>query len=134
MTEECFSVSLRIWHPTLSTDDVVKQICMKPEVAHSVGEQRTSPSGEILEGLYRRTYCCFELTRKAAGVFTDALPSLLQTIKKHKNFLETLVLDGGRSELFVGVFAEGATGFTLEPPVMMELSELSLELSVDIYN
>jgi len=48
--------------------------------------------------------------------------------------LETLVLDGGRSELFVGVFAEGVTGFTLEPPVMMELSELSLELSVDIYN
>lgn len=133
MLDQYFTVSLRIWHPTLSGDAITGALCLTPEVSHSVGTQRTTPFGDPLEGLYRCTYWSFPLVEKTPGVFTDGLSELLRSIERYRGFFAQTALDGGRTELFVGVFKEGSVGFTLEPHVMIELANLSLELSVDIY-
>jgi len=106
---------------------------LKPEVSHSIGTQERTPFGDRLEGPTRCTYRGFPLVEKTPGVFTDVLSELLRRIERYRGFFAQTVLDGGRTELFVGVFKEDSVGFTLEPHVMIELASLSLELSVDIY-
>jgi len=88
---------------------------------------------ELLEGTYPETYCTFPLARKAPGNFVDGIRSLMPTIEGLRNYLKEIKDSGGRSELFVGAFVEGTSGFVLDVNDMSELADMSLDLSVEYY-
>ncbi len=133
MAEMMFVVSLRVEHPTQQHEAIARALALKAKFGYSVGEQRKTPKGGLLEGLNKKTYCCFDLLPKQPGDFTDGIRQLIPLLSKHGSYFQSLVLEGGRAELFVGVFAEETTGFTLSVQDMATLANLSLELSVEIY-
>ncbi|WP_157611029.1 hypothetical protein [Arsukibacterium perlucidum] len=55
-----YAVSLRIEHPSIAKEEIVKNLGLSPEFNYSAGETRKTPSGKPLEGLYKITYCCFD--------------------------------------------------------------------------
>ena len=89
--------------------------------------------GKLLEGAYPETYCSFPLALGVLGNFVDGVRSVMPTIERLGNYLREIRDSGGRSELFVGVFVEGASGFTLQVNDMAELTKLSLDLCVEHY-
>jgi hypothetical protein len=134
MTGETFTISLRVWHPTERHQVIVQALGLKAEFAHTAGEPRTNPIGDRLEGVNKSTYCCFVLVAKQPGDFTEGIELLLPLLAPHRDYLRKLTYEGGRAELFVGVFVEGkSTGFTLGVSEMSVLADLSLELSVEFY-
>ncbi|WP_349984703.1 hypothetical protein ABRP17_010470 [Stenotrophomonas sp. WHRI 8082] len=133
MNIEKFSVSLRIWHPTSAADTLTKMLNLNPSVAHSVGLARTTPLGKSLAGFYKSTYCSFSMVESTPGSFTDALEMLLGNLKPNEDNFKKIVTEGGRSEIFVGVFTESSTGFIVSMDHMRTLANLSLDLSVEIY-
>jgi len=133
MNDEYFSISLRVWHPSKSSNLIITTIGLEAEARHSVGAQRRNPAGKILGGTYRNTYCSFPLLDKFPGKFTESLPEILRRLHSHGKFLKMVSLEGGRSELFVGIFTDASTGFSLDLGLISTMAELSLELSVDVY-
>lgn len=133
MAEESFTVSLRVWHPSLSDEEVIQVLNLAPEVRQSVGAPRVNPAGHALDGVYRSTYCSFLLVGKTLGIFTDSIEELLSPLHSHGDFFRRISDERGRAELFVGVFAETSTGFTLDTKSMLAMASSSLELSVEIY-
>ena len=55
MADESFTVSLRMWHPSLSAEEIVGVFGFSPEVSQSVGDPRVTPLGHSLGGTYQRT-------------------------------------------------------------------------------
>lgn len=131
--DETFSISLRICHPVMPAQEMIEAVRLEPRIAQSVGLRRTTPAGEFLDGFYRASYCNFRLVTKAPGRFTEALAPLLDKLEGNQSIFRQIALTGGRIELYVGVFVEGDSGFTLAIDDMRRMAELSLELSVEVY-
>jgi hypothetical protein len=133
MVEVTYTVSLRISHPKLPHEEIIAALGMEAKFSHTAGQPRMNPKGAPLEGVYKSTYGCFDLLPKQAGDFADGIRQLLPNLKIHHEFFKKITDEGGRAELFVGVFTEKTTGFILQPAEMAALAELSLELAIEIY-
>lgn len=134
MNKTSFTISLRIRHPSMSHEEIVKQLGMVPERAWSVGGARMTPVGEPLDGRYQKTYCTFMLIDRSDGWFTDGICRASSSLKAHRAFFHSIQDTGGSSELYVGVFVEGkSTGFTADVELMATLADLRLKMSVEIY-
>ncbi|MBJ7514739.1 MAG: hypothetical protein JHC82_00310 [Stenotrophomonas sp.] len=131
--DETFSISLRIWHPVMPAQEMIEAVGLEPRISQSVGLRRATPAGEFLDGFYRASYCNFRLVMKAPGRFTEALAPLLDQLGGNRDIFRQIALTGGRTELYVGVFVEGDSGFTLAIDDISRMAELSLELSVEVY-
>lgn len=133
MAEAMFAISLRIEHPTLRHEAIAQALALKPAVGYSVGEQRKTPKGTLLEGVNRKSYCCFDLLPKQGGDVADGIESLLLRLDPHASYFQKLTQEGGKAELFVGFFPEEIGGFTLRTQDTANLARLSLDLSVEVY-
>ena len=133
MPEPYFTISLRIWHPTYTSESIIEAIGLQTRFAQSVGRPRVTPTGAALEGTYQETFCPFRLREKVAGYFTNGIRELMPYLENFRLYLKEIRQSGGRSELYVGVFVEGMNGFTLGVADMSKLADLSLDLSVEYY-
>ncbi|CBL45673.1 Hypothetical protein HDN1F_20900 [gamma proteobacterium HdN1] len=134
MSPSEFVVSLRIKHPTHTHHSIVQSMGMTPKFSYSVGSPRATPKGRPLEGVYKNSYCSFTLLEKQGGDFVDGIKKIFVLLESHKEYFRLLTSEGGKTELFVGVFADGTVGFSLGVEEMRALADLSLELSVEVYN
>ncbi len=133
MEKETFTISLRVVHPTEAHQTIIQSLGLEPEFAYTAGKPRANPKGQVLGGVNKCTYCTFTLLAKQPGDFTEGVKQILPLLAPHRCYLKKLTNEGGRAELFVGVFVEETTGFTLGVGEMSELADLSLELSVEFY-
>lgn len=133
MAEITYTISLRVKHPTLRHEEIAQSLALIPKVGHTVGEQRKTPKGGLLEGIYKETYCSFELLRKQEGYFMDGIRQLIPQLSAHEQYFQTIVAQGGKAEFYVGVFTEKSTGFELSVQDMATLAKLGLQLSVEVY-
>ena len=52
-----YSISLRVRHPRLATDEWRGALGLRPGRSWVVGEPRTTPIGTPLPGIYNESYC-----------------------------------------------------------------------------
>ncbi len=133
MSEPYFTISLRISHPTYTSESIIEAIGLRARFANSVGRPRVTPTGAPLEGTYVETYCSFRLKEKVDGYFVDGIHDLMPTLEGFRTYLREIRDTGGRSELFIGVFVERTSGFVLEMKDMSKLVDTSLDLYVEYY-
>ena len=133
MSEPYFTISLRIWHPTYASESIIQAIGLQTRFAQSVGEPRVTPTGDRLDGIYKQTFCPFRLKDKVDGYFVDGIRDLMPSLEKFRAYFREIRESGGHSELFVGVFVEGTSGFKLEVKDTTDLAAMSLDLSVEYY-
>lgn len=133
MTDEAFVISLRIAHPSVTQEAIASSLGMSPYIAHSVGTARTTPKGRPLDGIYKETYCSFNLVSKQPGYFIDGIRALLPLIDPHKKYFRELRDTGGRVELYVGVFLEESSGFVFSIEDMSAFVDACVDISVDYH-
>ncbi|SBV51193.1 hypothetical protein XBLMG947_1979 [Xanthomonas bromi] len=133
MTEDSYKISLRIWHPTSSSSTIVDEVGLKSNFLQSVGDRRKNPNGNELDGFYKQSYCTFSIAEKVCGCFVDGLNSALPLLKEKRDYFSQVRREGGRLDLFVGVFVESSSGFILKYVDMGALADLGIDLSVEFY-
>ncbi|MGS0537601.1 hypothetical protein ACQEPV_001390 [Xanthomonas oryzae pv. oryzicola] len=133
MAEDSYKISLRIWHPTSSSSKIVDQVGLKSNFLQNVGDRRKNPNGKELDGFYKQSYCTFSISEKVCGYFVDGLNSALPILKEKRDYFSKIRREGGRLDLFVGVFVESSSGFILKSVDMGDLAELGIDLSVELY-
>jgi hypothetical protein len=136
-----FSVSLRVWHPTLDLNALTASLRMRPSNTWRVGEPRRTPAGKPLKGVHRDSFWTAPIIGKrfATSPRRSLEPSLSGVITKltaHRTLLRRLRRTGGQAELFVGLFAEDLGNFGLDLPLdlLSRMSSVGLSLSLDIYS
>ena len=133
-----YLVSLRIWHPTINPDSITRKLGMQPFRKRMVGEQRSTPKGNTLQGINKDTYWTAELhtgkslsSRKIA--LEDFLTDQLARFKKMGKYFGHIRKTGGRIGLFVGLFCDKNMGAEFPSSLLAAMGKLGIDVSLDIY-
>ncbi|MBI3772987.1 MAG: hypothetical protein HY272_09845 [Gammaproteobacteria bacterium] len=129
-----FSASFRARHPTKTAQEVVDQFGLQPDVMHSVGSQRMTPKGNLLNGVYERTSVLFPFDVEEYDSVEEFLLHMLDAdFLKDEARLSEFVSTGGRLEFFLGIFCENNGGIEFDTDLMRRLAAKGVSLSLDIY-
>ncbi|URL59854.1 DUF4279 domain-containing protein [Luteibacter flocculans] len=127
------SVSLRIFSQDLTAADIVASLSLTPARQWTKGEIRTAPSGRVLDGVWENTYVTFRLMDRQRIGLADALSSCVRQLNHLASALGKLRQSGAKTELFVGWFLDKDSGDALPSNLLAALSNLGLDLSLDVY-
>lgn len=130
-----YTLSLRVWHPRLSVDDIASRVGMSAAYAQNLGSVRQTPKGTILGGVYQQSYCSFELIKKTEGDFPDGIRGASNFLRSIASSIDFITESGGRAEIYIWIHPEKECnlGFELGSDISKLLSELNLNLSVEIF-
>ncbi len=118
----------------MDPEDISFALGMKPRFQWMAGQRRTTPKGELLEGVNAFTYWCSEGTEGHGNDLAESLSSHLQAFEACGDFLAHFVSTSGSIEYFISWFTEGLNcGTTLDFDLLMRLAALRIELGIDVY-
>jgi hypothetical protein len=86
-----------------------------------------------LAGTYDSSYWFTELDAPDGVALAESLGSIAERLQPSGQFVRTLVDEGGRLELFVGLFASRLCDEVLPYTLLEALSKLRLDLRLDYY-
>jgi hypothetical protein len=126
-------VTLRITHPFLTLLDITRALSLKPSGGWTAGDQRVTPAGHPLEGARKETYWYRSLPLSRNAQLSSSIKALLNRLPSRKNFFKKVRAKGGTVEFFVGWFIKRNSGETLGQDVLKDLSNLQIDLALDVY-
>lgn len=133
MSEILLNISLRVWHPTLPHDSISERIGLPERFAHTAGDQRTSPSGSPLDGVYEDTYVSMQMVRKKNVELGDEIESCYSRIERHADFIRNIVDAGGKVEFYVSAFLKDLGGFELNSLLLKRLASTGIGIAIELY-
>ena len=128
-----FQVSLLINHPSIDPDDITSAIGLAPYRTMRAGDQRSTPRGDPLDGIYECSRWMHRFDVKGASDLGVVLEDLVTQLQKHEPFFHRLVKEDGRVVLFCGVFVAGNWDELLPHSLLGQLASLHVDLRLDVY-
>jgi hypothetical protein len=120
--------SLRLWHPTLTPDEISERIGLEPR--SSAGAGSIAPDGRRVPQTYWTTRIGIDT---AAASLEESIESVAGVVARNRTFLREVRSTGGRSEVFIGIFLNGDMGDVLSPDVLRVLGEANVALALSMY-
>jgi len=131
-----YSVSFRVFHPSVDPSEITQEFGIEPSRAWKMGDPRATPTGTPLKGTYPETYWYTDLCSVVDAAEEDlesALVRFLHGLREHQQFLLAVRESGGRAELYVGVHGPASYGFEFVPSLLAELASIGVTLGIEVY-
>ena len=125
-----YRVSLQIRHPSADPNDIVQQIGRTPVRSWAVGEPRQTPTGRVLEGVYRETYCVFDVGRGNDGELARLLGKAVAELDGAKALFRDLRETGGSINFYV-TWTAGERGEVFDTALLFSLAQLGIDLGIE---
>ena len=134
MDKYTHKVSLRIWHPKLTAEEISDELQLEPCLTQTVGQKMKTPKGDLLENICSETFWLHKFIASSPILnLEDFLNEITNLLSYKSNFLNLVTSTGGRSELFCGIFLNTNMGVDLDNQLMKKITDLSLSVGLDIY-
>jgi len=133
MHEFEYNVALRIKHGGLSAETISNELGLQPIFSWTAGHPRRTPNGSLLDGIYKDTYCCFDLDKRIGNDLAEFLHQCNARLSPHKNFFSHISKTGGFIEYYISWYSDCNSGQTFCVQLLSELTELFIDLSIDFY-
>lgn len=124
-----YCVSLHVQHPNIDPQRVTEALGIMPDRTIRVGDPRRNP----LNGTHNTSHWSATLNVIDKASLGDSLVALVEKFRPAGDFLRQLVAEGGRIELFFGLFATELCDSLLPYEVLSELADLRIDLRLDYY-
>jgi hypothetical protein len=143
-----FTISLHIKHPTIDPELITQTLGMTPDHAWACGEPKRSASAS--QGVRRNSFWCTTLLPAPAGAgfadlvkesaklqravemanrdFGAALGVRLLLLRRHQEFIQRLVEEGGELSLVVELQISELSGFKMDPTLTRQLGAMGVTL------
>ena len=112
-------------------------LALEPKYAWKAGDPRQTPKGTRLEGIYRESYWASDLIpseQPSEGTsLEEYLDDLAKQLTPSRDFFARVRSEGGRVELFIGMYGGRNFGFELSPSLLSAIANVGLSLSFDVY-
>jgi hypothetical protein len=118
----------------MTGSEIARIVGLKPHLVFDVGAQRKTPKGQLLKGLYDRTYCLFELFEGLDSSLIDKIRATNKHLLKRRRGLRKIKLSGGVLEYYVDFMVYGNAGVNFEPDILQEVSQVYTRISVDVWD
>ena len=128
-----FDISLRFFGKAIDISEIRLCLGFEPKFQHQIGKQRTTPKGDILDGVYETSYCSFDYKRQQNEELYEMIARIVESLTPHKDLFNRIRENNGRSEFFIGWYSTGNTGDTLDYKLLGKISALKIDLALDVY-
>ena len=130
-----FTISLRITHPYLSLEQILKDIGGTPKFGWSVGEPWRTPKGALLlGGMREETYYCRWIQDWVVGDVEESISQHVEALAPHVSLFNSYADEGGTVEFFIGLILTSNAGFEISPSVSRQLAKMRISLAFDLYS
>lgn len=138
MQNYTFKILIRIWHPTIDPKIISDSLNIEPNRTCTSGEQRSTPKGTLLDGVYSETYWYTDPYNRGECASTDYLvedliEETVSLLEPHISFMHKLIDDGGRIHLQVSTYGDRNYAIELSPSMLQRLSSLKISYVQDVY-
>jgi hypothetical protein len=138
MQNYSYYLYLKIWHPAIRPEVITKELGIKPRHTCMVGEQRSTPKGNKLDGLYRESYWVADPFGRDEYLSTeelaeDSLVEVISYLCPYEKFLNTLCEEGGRIHLTLSTVSNRNYAIEVSPDVLLLISRLGMSFVHDVY-
>ena len=128
-----YSITLRVKHPKRSLSFLEGVFNLKAQREWDIGEQRTTPKGNILEGKHTESYWCASLENRKKSKQESVEKSLekwTEILSAYKSEINNICTEGGTVEYFVWLYCNENMGFEINSKLMANISGLKVNLAV----
>lgn len=130
-----YKISFRVRHPSHDPKDICDRLRLSPDRLWKSGEPRTTPKGELLEGLNLESFVAHRLPDSPTASLADSIVDFLKHLRPHRAFLDEISDSGGSLSFFVGLFLDGNDhGETLRWDFLNSVTCLRISLELCIYS
>ncbi len=129
-----YKVALRITHPTMDPKQFSQTLSLRPQHSWMAGDQRATPAGTPLEGVYDHSYWSCTLSHEPNISLAECLETFTSSLERHHSFLLDIRSSGGRIEYFIGWFTNGNSGELFTSRLLEELAHNGIDLALDVYD
>lgn len=131
-----FMLTLKVYHPTRSVDEIWDAIDIPTLKTESVGQPRITRSGVDLGGVYEATNIDFRLSHPSRRMedltLEDAIREFLSCFDSQ--YTAEIFETGGSSGFFVGIFPDENVMVEFSHELMGLLSDAKIRIVYDIYD
>lgn len=133
-----YTIAVRIWHPSINPAEITHAFGIPPKHFSEAGQQRQTPKGTLLEGLYRESYWSADPFNRGEHSSTDytiedTLLEALQILEPHESFIKKLRSEGARILVQVSSFSSRNYAFELHPELLGRYAAIGVGIAHDIY-
>ena len=129
-----YAVSLRVVHPAMDPDVICEALEWEAKYRWKAGTPRRTPKGTPLEGVYKNSYCSFDVAKGDDGELAACLRTAVGRLEKHAAFLRQVRSEGGEIMFYVFLYPNGDTGETLDVDLLSRMAGMGIELGVNVYD
>ena len=116
----------------MSPDAITKALGLRPQYFWRRGEPRRTPGGTELGGIHNETMWRHTIRKKGRRFF-EGLWAFLSRLQPKRDVLAQLVSGGGTMTLIINLPGDVNMGDVLEPRTLRLMSELGVELGVEVF-
>jgi hypothetical protein len=126
-----YSVSLQVRHPNADPAKIRSTMALPCFRSWAVGEQRSTPKGELLHGTYDHSYCAFEIGEGDDGKLADLLRQALKSLQPYEAFLTEIRRTGGKINFYSG-WSRGDTGEIFDVTLLAEMARIGIDPGIEL--
>jgi hypothetical protein len=138
MQHYSYTIDIRIWHPSISPEEITRVFGIQPSNFCEAGNPRKTPKGTPLDGVYRES--CWSADPFNRGEYSstddlaeDALNEVLEVMEPHKKFILKLRSEGARILVQISSFSGRNYALELPPELLGRFAALGVSLAHDVY-
>jgi hypothetical protein len=128
-----FTVQVNFKHPTISAAEITAALEREPEITWTVGEPRTTPTGNPLRGRWKETYWTYSNRFEGERAFFREVMTTLSDLFSKRDVIKALVQSGGEATLLIGLPGDKNIGDVLTPDQLKQIGEAGFHLSVEVF-
>lgn len=125
-----YSVSLQIWHPEADPAIIIGGIGLSPRRFWKVGDKRALSKGAIVDGVYRESYCLFDLESSEDKELSDFLGEVIDGLANATDFISQLRQTGGKVSFFVAWEQGDCRGEIFEVALLSRMARAGIDLGI----
>ena len=126
-------LTVQLWHPFLSADEIIKQIKKEPKATQNVGEKFVTPKGRIMDYVNKDTYIAYSLSPANEDDLVDAIRMANSFLFENIDIFKKLKETGGRIDYYLSIDQKDVSTFIIPPELFKDCSDLGITLGVEIY-
>jgi len=126
---------LQIWikHPSINANIITDTLKLTPNTYWQAGQNRYSPAGTILEGVYKETYWSHFYTVKGERSFSKEINRLIGVLMPHKFFINRISDTNGRVNLNISLYSGENIGDVIPYTILRDFYELKIGLGIELF-
>jgi hypothetical protein len=133
-TPRRFDVELFIVHPSFDPVDISGALGLEAHFSHRVRDQRKTPKGTLLSGVYPDTRWRHSIRHTVAEQwFAAEVASFVEKLEAHKDFLANVRATGGRATVIIQFLGDDYLADEIAPATLAKMAELGLALGIECY-